>query len=400
MIKVLSIGQLPQEVGGSYTTGVTRVVHELSKQQIPDVEQYLYATNVKSEDAEKICTYPHQYMGYKLMLFEVLCNVLKHPLQTMKEWQHYKKVCHVNPIRFEIYKANYERVVKEVNPDIVHIHGLGISPLYHLNKKYGLPILRTSHAVPLLREYGDKYRTAVDAALGTRYFADYDTALNVDNKNKLVELGVDPSKITIISNGIDTKRFFFLKDERESIRKENGATDDTVVFMTSGLLIDRKGQLSFLKILHKSGLNFQYWMLGKGPDWDAIKQYIEDNNLEDHAKIFGQLRAENIAKYLSGADFYSHASTTEAQSLAEIEAYSTGLRIVVNSKIADTVIGDAFNDKQNYYIMDFDNVDNIDFAQWVEMETPERFSRNHFDWSKIAAKYGELYHAIVEKRTK
>ena len=50
--------------------------------------------------------------------------------------------------------------------------------------------------------------------------------------------------------------------------------------------------------------------------------------------------------------------------------------------------------------MDFDNVDNIDFAQWVEMETPERFSRNHFDWSKIAAKYGELYHAIVEKRTK
>lgn len=141
-------------------------------------------------------------------------------------------------------------------------------------------------------------------------------------------------------------------------------------------------------------------MLGKGPDWDAIKQYIEDNNLEDHAKIFGQLRAENIAKYLSGADFYSHASTTEAQSLAEIEAYSTGLRIVVNSKIADTVIGNAFNDKQNYYIMDFDNVDNIDFAQWVEMETPERFSRNHFDWSKIAAKYGELYHAIVEKRTK
>ena len=45
MIKVLSIGQLPQEVGGSYTTGVTRVVHELSKQQIPDVEQYLYAPN-------------------------------------------------------------------------------------------------------------------------------------------------------------------------------------------------------------------------------------------------------------------------------------------------------------------------------------------------------------------
>ena len=31
MIKILSIGQLPLEVGGSYTSGIARVVYELSK---------------------------------------------------------------------------------------------------------------------------------------------------------------------------------------------------------------------------------------------------------------------------------------------------------------------------------------------------------------------------------
>lgn len=397
MIKVLSIGQLPQEVGGSYTTGVTRVVHELSNQHVHGVEQFLYATNMKSVDAEKICSYPHQYMGYKLLPLKVLYNILRQPLQTIKEWLHYIKVCHVNPLRFEIYKANFEKAIKEVKPDIVHIHGLGISPLYFLNKKYGLPIVRTSHAVPLIREYGEKYRKAVDAALGTRYFADYDTALNVDNKNKLLELGVDSSKITIISNGIDTKRFRFLKDERLRVRNENGATDDTIVFITSGLLIDRKGQLSFLKILHKSGINFQYWLLGKGPDWDIIKQYIDVNSLQKRVKMFGQVRAENIAKYLSGADFYSHASTTEAQSLAEIEAYSTGLRIIVNSKISDTVIGDAYNDIHNYYIMDFEHPNMKDFRDWIAEKTSIRISRNHFDWSKVAAKYGDLYKSIIEQ---
>lgn len=221
--------------------------------------------------------------------------------------------------------------------------------------------------------------------------------MNVDNKNKLLELGVDSSKITIISNGIDTKRFRFLKDARLRVRNENGATDDTIVFITSGLLIDRKGQLSFLKILHKSGINFQYWLLGKGPDWDIIKQYIDVNSLQKRVKMFGQVRAENIAKYLSGADFYSHASTTEAQSLAEIEAYSTGLRIIVNSKISDTVIGDAYNDIHNYYIMDFEHPNMKDFRDWIAEKTSIRVSRNHFDWSKVAAKYGDLYKSIIEQ---
>lgn len=400
MIKVLSIGQLPQEVGGSYTTGVTRVVHELSKQQISGVRQYLYATNVKSAGAKKISSYPNQYMGYKLMPFKVIYNIITHPFRTMKEWTHYKKVCNVNPLRFEIYKANYERVIKEVKPDVIHIHGLGISPLYFLNKKYGLPIVRTSHAVPLIREYGDKYHTACDTAIGTKYFADYDTALNVNNMKKLVKLGVDSLKITIISNGIDSKKFSYMEEERMRMRKENGATDKTIVFMTTGLLIDRKGQLSFLQILHKSGIDFHYWLLGKGPDWGILKKYIEENGLQDRVKMFGQVRGEDIAKYLSGADYYSHASTTEAQSLAEVEAFSTGLRIVVNSKISDTVIGDAYNDKLNYYIMDFDNPDMLSFGEWILMRTPERTSRKYFDWTKIAVKYGKLYKAIIEQHKK
>ena len=90
-------------------------------------------------------------------------------------------------------------------------------------------------------------------------------------------------------------------------------------------MIDRKGQLSFLKILDKSGLNYQYWLLGKGPDWDVICQYIEEKHLQNRVKMFGQIQAEDIAKYLSGADIYSHSSITEAQSLAEIEAFSKEL---------------------------------------------------------------------------
>ena len=45
-IKVLSIAQLPKEVGGTYTSGIARVAYELSKQSVDGVKTYMYATNI------------------------------------------------------------------------------------------------------------------------------------------------------------------------------------------------------------------------------------------------------------------------------------------------------------------------------------------------------------------
>lgn len=398
MIKVLSIGQLPREVGGSYTTGVARVVHELSIQEYTDVEMHLYVTNMRDEDAARISTYPQQYIGYRLLVTRVIKNILCHPIKTIKEWIHYSNICHVNPLRFEIYKANYDKLIQEIHPDILHIHGNGISPLYFINTKYNLPILRTSHGVVLLREWGEKNRKACETALGTKDFADYDIALNIDSKNKLIELGVPEHQITIISNGVDSKKFYYSEEWRQSLRKKYHVKDETLVFMTVGVLIDRKGQLSFLKILKESGIDFQYWLFGEGPDRDALVKYLQENDLEERVRLFGQVCGEELYKYHSAADIYSHASTTEAQSLAEIEASSTGLRIVVNKKIANTVIGDAYKDVSHYYVLDFDFPDLERFCVWAKDNSEPRCTRSAFDWAHIANQYNELYKQIISKK--
>ena len=52
-MRVLSIGQLPKEIGGNYTTGIAKVVFELSKQSFNDVKMYLYATNISDKFANK-----------------------------------------------------------------------------------------------------------------------------------------------------------------------------------------------------------------------------------------------------------------------------------------------------------------------------------------------------------
>jgi glycosyltransferase involved in cell wall biosynthesis len=158
-----------------------------------------------------------------------------------------------------------------------------------------------------------------------------------------------------------------------------------------GLIIDRKGQFDFLKILQSLDIDYQYWIIGKGPDYEKIEQYVKDEGIQQKVKLLGYVRDTEIYKYHSAADFYSHASYFEAQALSEIEAYSCGLRVVVNKRVSDTVVGDIINDKGNYYVADFNDIRKEEIVAWIKRETDKRVSKKQFDWQVIANMYAKVY---------
>jgi glycosyltransferase involved in cell wall biosynthesis len=397
-MKVLTISQLPLEVGGNYTTGAANAVYELSCQSVEGVQQYMYGTNIKDKVARRLCKYPKQYMGYRMSLLTIITNVISHPIDTINEWKFYHNICHENPIRMEFYKANIKRAIYGTKPDIIHIHGSGMAPLYFAAKNLEIPILRTYHGMVFKNDGNKKYQKVGDEAIGTRSFANFYTALTEENKKEVENLGIASDKISIIPNGCDARKFHYDEAERFRIRKEQNVGTNTKVFITVGLLIDRKGQMSFLKILEKSGIDYQYWLFGKGPDYDVIKDYVKAHGLESKIRLFGQINGNELYMYLSAADVYAHASTTEGQSLAEIEAFSTGLRIIVNSLISGTVVGDSKNDKDIYYTMDFSKPDFSSLISWLNDNHKERTSRPYVDWSFIANQYGELYKSIISNK--
>lgn len=403
MIKVLTIGQLPREVGGSYTTGVARVVYELCKKSVSGVEQYVYATNVKNDDARNIKIGKCKCIGYRMLIGRAIFNILSHPFKTIREWKHYKNVCHQNPLRFEIYKANFQKVIKEVHPDIIHIHGDGIAPLHFALGKKIIPVLRTYHGLVFKGDVQTtKYKKVRDDSIGNKDFADFNTALTEENKKEVAKLGISEDKIDIIPNGNDSTAYFYSPEERENVRSEQHVGEDTIVFMTTGVVIDRKGQYSFLQVLKDMPLDYQYWIVGKGPDEEKILDFVSQHHLEDKVKLLGYINMQNMYKYLSAADVFAHVSFSEGQSLAEIEAYSTGLRIIVNKAIAGTVIGDAYNDQENYYIIDLENTELDGFQSWVLQKKHARKTRTNFDWQIIMEAYANEYKKIVNlhNRTK
>ena len=391
-MKILSIGYLPKEVGGSYTTGIARVVYALSEQQIDGVQTFMYATNTKNSVARKLCAYKNQYIGYSYKLGAILLDVIFHPRRTIREWRFYKNNCFENPLRFEFFKVNIESAIRQVRPDLIHVHS-ALPATYFANRKYGIPVLQTLHGVMWDLEDGDNRAKKIYQA--TIPLVDYFTGLNQEVERKMLNLGIPKEKITLIPNGVDSGKFYFSQDKRKEFREKYGVDDDTVVFMTVGLVIDRKGQFDFMQILESLDVKYQYWIFGNGPDFDKIKAYCDEHNLNDKVKLMGYVKDTDLYQFHSAADVYAHASTTEGQALSEIEAYSTGLRVIVNKKIADTVAGNSREDKATYYVMDFNDVDQDEALQWINNKPERRESRQNFDWHCIQQRYVDLYRSLL-----
>lgn len=397
MKRVLIISQLPKEAGGTYTTGIARVVENLYQKDYGEgIDTYWYFTNVPQKVAESKCTYENQYSGFQMKPLRMMVNFLYHPLRTMREWKHYKRVDEVTPLRYEFYKTNFQYVIKKVTPDLIHLHGAGMSPLYYANLKTRIPIMISFHGV--MYNEGDKASWHFKSGyLATMKMADYFTVLNQETKRKALVLGMPEEKCTTIPNGVDTRHFFFSEEQRKAMREHFGVKDGTLVFMTTGVVIERKGQFDFMLALEKLGINYQYWIIGKGPDEQKISDYVTLHQLGEKVKLLGYVNGHELFKYLSAADVYAHVSTTEGQALSEIEAYATGLRVIVRKEIAATVVGDVNSDHKTYYVLDMDYMEYDDLRTWLKQGIDGRQSKGNFDWSLVAKQYGDLYKRLLTK---
>lgn len=389
-VRVLCIGQLPVELGGNYTTGAANVLYELSKQHVDDVETYTYATNAAAKKVVEFCNYEHQYIGYKYNLWNVLADLVFHPIRSWKEAKIYKHECNYNPLRGFFYKHNFRKVIKLCQPDVIHCHDFDkMYPLRQAMGKHQLPIVLTCHGV--FWNDDEKVHEAIKYNIK---LADHVTGLTKETYAAIRELEVEDKDITIIPNGVDSKKFYYSEEARKAIRKQFGVDDDTKVFITVASVQPRKGQMAFVKILENLNINYQYWIVGKGSDYALIEEYSKGHKIEDKVKLLGYVTATELYKYYSGADVYAHASTAEGQALSEVEAYTTGMRTILNKKIVDTVVTEL---DENYFILDFDNINTNDLLNWINTKQLERVSRNNLDWSIVQNSYGNLYKKIAKK---
>ena len=390
------IGQLPKEVGGKYTTGAAKVVYELSKQHVDGLSIFTFSTNTPEKYAKKSSSYPNQYIGYKKDVLGLLIDFLCHPFRICREWRHYISVDHQNALRYSFYKTSIIRAIKLTKPDLIHVNSISnVSPAKFATEGKQIPLLLTCHGVFYNGDAHDVKGREIYQ--GNLPLCDYYTGLTDESRFELSNiLGVPSEKYSIIPNGVDTTKFFYSEEWRTRIRQEMGADSNTKVFITVASLQERKGQMVFLKFLEQLNIDYQYWLIGLGPDKETIEAYICNHKLANKVKLLGYRNSEELYKYYSAADIYAHPSWKEGQALSEIEAYATGLRTIVNKAIAGTLVDRADNSQQ-YCIIDFENVQQSLITDWIMAKDIKRTSRSNYDWKNILERYYNVYKKMIKQ---
>lgn len=108
----------------------------------------------------------------------------------------------------------------------------------------------------------------------------------------------------------------------------------TLKLITVGTLIDYKNQLGILEacvVLKKHNIPFQLTIVGDGPMRETLSQFIQDNDLSNHAEIAGKKNNIELRALYRQHDFVVQAPLSEGFGKVPIEGFFHGVIPVINN---------------------------------------------------------------------
>lgn len=155
-----------------------------------------------------------------------------------------------------------------------------------------------------------------------------------DSLKKLaVDHGADASKIEVVGNGVDIKRFSRL--ERQAARAAIGIPSAVPVVISVGGLVPRKGFHRVIELLPQLRVHFPellYLIIGgpspEGNNRKQLEQQIEALGLHDCVKFMGAVKPDDLPLLLSAADVFVLATSNEGWANVFLEAMACGLPVV------------------------------------------------------------------------
>lgn len=201
---------------------------------------------------------------------------------------------------------------------IVHAHSTGID-----NQDKG-------KRLSLLNEH-NKWKELFNPDLATHFTTCSDSAAEFLFNNEIFE-----HKITMLRNGIDTKKFEFDQVKRLELRNELGLNDKFIILQSGRLEYQKNYHFTLEVFKEYSKLNDQAILLivGDGKLRSEIKEL--SSTLGDKVRFLG-FRTD-VNKLLMAADVFLQPSHFEGFSIASIEAQCSGVPWLVSENIKEAAL--------------------------------------------------------------
>jgi glycosyltransferase involved in cell wall biosynthesis len=223
--------------------------------------------------------------------------------------------------------------------DLIHVHGHPYpSSLIaaKIAKRYSKPLVLTQHNtfIAYAGIVWDHVEWLNDYAIGKQVLKEADKIVVVSNatKNYVWSLGANPEKIEVLHNGVDLNRFRPLTGIKDKMRRKLGITEDSSVVLTVRRLVYKNGidtLIESAKKAVKQNPRLVFIVVGKGPDFEEVKEKIAQLGIQKNFRLTGFISDEDLPLHYNAADFFVLPSKSgEGLPLVALEAMACGVPVI------------------------------------------------------------------------
>lgn len=298
------------------------------------------------------------------------------------------------------------RLARREKPDLLHAHWVvpqGLAGVY-TKRWHHAPVVTTAHGNDAFRLRRMPFNILKRKVLRR-------SAAWTANSHATAQ-AIDPDATVmpphIIPMGVDVERF--QNGRRSHLR--SGFNENDFILLFVGRLVEAKGVDHLLRalallpsmLLHRTTL----WVVGEGRDLSRLKSFAHRLGIEQRVRFWGQIKNDLLPDFYAAADLLvAPATDPEGQGVVLAEAFAArlcvlatrvgGIREVVEDGVAGMLVepGDAQALARG--------IENL----LTEPELRQRFAdsgflraRSDYAWEKIAARFEELYHWVIEGQGK
>jgi glycosyltransferase involved in cell wall biosynthesis len=190
-----------------------------------------------------------------------------------------------------------------------------------LGQEFDLPVVITARGtdINLIPEYPRPRRLILDAARSAAALITVCQAL----KDRLVELEVPGSKITVLRNGVDLQ--IFHRQDRDALRSKFGVGG--FVLASVGLLIERKGHHLAIEAI-RDVPDATLLIVGSGPERQQLENLSTRLGVADRVRFLGNLDQKSLCEIYNSADALVLASSREGWANVLLESMACGTPVL------------------------------------------------------------------------
>ena len=297
-----------------------------------------------------------------------------------------------------------KKIIKNTSPYIIHTHsslsGRIAAKLSGIKKER---VIYTKHCVfdiPNFKKnvlYRNIYRSFDDL------FSGHVIAVADSAKKELIDIGVDPKKITVIINGSIPQKILS-KDQISKLKDDLGISEKDFVVGICARLEEYKGHKTFIDaafMAKKDNQNIKFIIMGDGSKREELNNYVNKLKLQKSVIFTGFIN--NVADYMNLFDLNINCSTgTETSCLAISEGLSLGIPAIVSNfggnpnMVINGITGAIFekNSADQLYKIIKTLKKSPQKLKAMQIAAANDF-KSRFSASKMASEYEKFYYNII-----